>query len=140
MAKKKEAKEKKPFVPAVAPSSVSMPAGFKAKRVVTLPSMVLKAVGQAATVKILDEIRVSKVEGKPDAEGKKQKPADICTVTNVESGEQAILLVPAVVKSNLERDYPSAGYVDKVFFIRCDGKRKEGQRYNDFTIIEVEAD
>jgi hypothetical protein len=139
MSKKKgsNTEASKAFTPAPAPSGVSLPAGYKTARVVTLPSLVLKEAGQSVTVKILDAIRVSQVKGKPDKDGKEQKAADICTIADVTTGEQAILLVPAVVKSNLERDYVDEGYVGDVFFLRCDGKRKAGQRYNDFTIIEV---
>ena len=47
------------------------------------------------------------------------------------------LLVPAVVKSTWERDYPDDSYVGKSFYIRNEGKR-EGKRHIDFTVAEVD--
>lgn len=119
---------------------VALPEGVRVRRLVTVPSLVLKDAGNARTLLIQSEIRVSKIEGKKGENGVKEKPADICDVTDLETGEQFIFLVPAVVKSNLERDYGDdvEGYVGKAFYIRCDGKRNESQRYKDYTIIEVE--
>lgn len=140
MAKGKTQANKQPSsTPAAIATGMNLPEGFKAKRTITLPSLVLKEVGAAKTVKILDEMRVSKIESKPTADGKKREPATICTVVDVATGEQAIMLVPAVVKANLLRDYPDGKYVGLTFYVKNNGKRSESQRYNDFMIVEVEA-
>lgn len=119
-------------------TAAKIPDGFKVKRNITLPVLVLKKAGDKRIVEIQDEMRVSKIEQKADAQGKKREPATICTVADAQTGEQFTMLVPAVVKSNLLRDYPEAKYVGKVFMIENMGKRTEAQRYNDFRIYEVE--
>ncbi len=121
-------------------SAAKVPEGFKAKRVVTLPTIVIKEAGTARILKIVDAFRVSKVEGKPMADGTKQKPATVCTATDMQTGEMGIFIVSAVVQSNLERDYPEESYVGKAFHISNLGKRKDTQKYNDFSITEVEAE
>lgn len=124
---------------------MNLPAGLKMVKRVTLPSLALKVEGDARALLFASEMRVSKIEDKPDAQGKKREPATICDVGDVTTGEQFIFIVPAVVKANLERDYSEKGadgrpsYVGRVFYIRNEGKRKDGQRYNDFTIIECDA-
>lgn len=136
------AKSKKPaqlMDSASAAQAAKLPEGMKAKRIVTLSVMVIKEPGKGRGVKILDAFRVSKVEGKTDADGKKQKPATICTAVDTVTGEMGILIVNAVVQSNLERDYPDGDYVNRAFYIVNLGKRSAGQRYNDFSITEIEA-
>lgn len=120
-------------------SSVSLPAGIVVKRVVTLQSLVMKADSEPRALTIHSAIRVSTVIKKPKAGETAEKPANVCDVTDMETGEAFIFLVPSVVQSNLERDYPEEGYVGKSFYIRNDGKRNTSQRYFDFTIVEVTA-
>jgi hypothetical protein len=119
--------------------NVKLPEGFKVKRQVTLPSLALKQVNVSRVLRINDEMRISKIQDKPDAQGKKREPATICTVTDLETGVLYTLIVPAVVKANLERDYPDGKYVGLAFQITNMGKRSESQRYNDYQILEVEA-
>ena len=138
---------------AVAPRPIStavagvgrLPEGIKLVRHVTLPVLVLKEPNKTHYLNIVDAIRISAIEGKKDKDGKKEKPADICTVGDVQSGEMFTLLVPAVVKSNLERGYAPASpgdapaYIGKVFALTNKGKRTTTQRYFDFEITEVDA-
>lgn len=135
---KRQGKKEEQAPQVAAPTAANLPEGFKVKRSITLPVLVLKKQGDTATVLIQDAMRVSKVETKADASGKKREPATICTVVKVDSGEQFTMLVPAVVKANLLRDYPDDDYVGKTFMIQNMGKRTEAQRYNDFRIFEVE--
>lgn len=132
--KKAEYKRKAVQAPA---GAAELPEGFKRVRTVTLPSFSLKEIGVGRGLKIMDAIRVSKVEGKPDKDGNKPKPADICTAADVQTGQMYIFIVPAVVKSNLERDYPKESYVDKGFYMVNMGKRTPNQRYNDYAIDEI---
>ena len=125
---------------AAAVAAAKAPEGFKTKRVITLPTIVIKEPGTSRVLTLVDAFRISKVEAKPAADGTKVKPATICTATDAVSGEMGIFIVPTVVLSNLERDYPEEGYVGKTFHIANLGKRKESQRYNDFSISEVEAE
>lgn len=116
--------------------STAVPEGMKAVRVVTLPSLAFKTVGVGYAVQFLEKMRESKVITKT-ADGTPQKPATIARGATVPDGAMYTLIVPAVVKDNLERDYPDDGYVGKAFYIVNMGKRKEGQKYNDFAITEV---
>lgn len=131
-----------PFNPANTGAMV-LPEGVTVKRHVTLPSLAIKTAGQQKILFIIDAMRVSKITDKAgtDAEGKAKtrEPATICTAGDCETGELVTFIVPAVVKSNLERDYPKDSYVGKSFVIQNKGKRSEAQRYNDFAIAEVDV-
>lgn len=118
-------------------TAMVLPAGIKVKRAVTLPSLVLKVPGQEAMIQFLSPYRVSTVVDKKDT---KREPAIIANVRDIQTGKEFIFLIPSVVKANLERDYPSDGYVNCAFYIRHVGKRTESQRYSDFEIYEVEPD
>lgn len=124
-------------LPAITTGPVALPANIRVKRMVTVPSLVLKNSGDKRVLLICDAMRISKVVDKKDTA---REPATVCTVGDIETGEQFIFLVPSVVKSNLERDYPNDEYVGKTFYIECLGKRNESQRYKDFRIMEVEAE
>lgn len=123
--------------------ALALPAGVKVKRVLTVPSLVIKETGQVEIVQFVSAIRISKVV---DKSPQKREPAKIADVVKVETGEMFILLLPAVVQQNIERDYPGVNengtpeYVGRAFYIENMGKRKDGQRYNDFKIIEVEPE
>lgn len=139
MAKGKKAATAATAAPTIAAAGkMDLPEGIKAKRVVTLPSFAIKKPGESRTVKILDAMRVSKIVQKADEKGKTREPATICTVVDLATGEQATMIVAAVVKANLERDYAGEKYVGLSFYIKNLGKRTESQRYNDFQIVEVE--
>lgn len=140
-AKPTSANKKARSAPVAAPAeAANLPAGFKTKRIITLPTLSFKDVGKGRAVLFNDAMRESQVEGKPDKDGVKPKKATIATVTDAQSGEMYICIVPTVVQSNLERDYPGEKYVGVTFWIVNMGKRKEGQRYNDYSIAEIDAD
>lgn len=115
----------------------SLPTNVKLKRVVTMPSLVIKTVGEAHTLLFMTSIRKSTVviKGKED-----EKPANIANVRDMTNGREFIFLVPTVVQKNLEQEYPDDSFVGKMFYIQHLGKRKEGQRYVDFGIAEVESE
>lgn len=119
------------------PSSGPMPAGITVARRVTMPAIALKTEGQEKFFHIVDAMRVSQRRD----EKSDKPPATICTVGDVLTGEMMVFIVPTVVKSNLERDYPDEGYVGRTFRIRNIGK-KAGKSYNyhDFAIDEVTVD
>jgi len=139
MAKPKSKTNDKGAIPA-APGKVfdgpvvGMPEGLTVTRRVTMPSLALKTPGQGRALLIQDAMRISQIKDKTD---QKREPATICTVTDMKSGEMFTFIVPAVVRENLVRDYPSDSYVGKGFWIVNKGKRTETQRYNDFEITEV---
>ena len=120
-------------------TTMALPSGVKLKRRLTLPSLVMKTRGDARVLAFLSEIAPSKVvTGKVDAEGKPEKPANVASVADVETGEEFIFLVPAVVRNTLTQEYPDASYVGKCFYIRNEGKR-EGKRHIDFTVAEADV-
>lgn len=118
-------------------STFALPANMKLKRVITVPSLVLKMVGTAHTLQFTSPIVASTVviKGKED-----EKPARIADVINHEDDKHYKLLVPTVVESNLDKEYPNHSYVGLSFYIQNLGKRKEGQRYVDYGIAEVCAE
>ena len=115
------------------------PAGFRIKRHITLPSLVLKVPGVVRVLRFDEPMHISKVEGKVLADGTREKPATVAKVTDLETGELFILLVPSVVQKNLGQEYPEDGYVGLSFAVCNRGKRNASQRYFDFDVAEVEA-
>lgn len=140
MGKSKRKERGEPAVnqaPVIQPAN--LPEGFKVKRQITLPSLAIKAQNESHILRFDSAMRVSDVMDKPKGDAKPRDPATIANVTEVTTGEQFIFIVPTVVKKNLERDYKDDAYVGCVFQITNKGKRKESQRYNDFSIAELET-
>lgn len=127
-----------PGAPVTQPAN--LPEGFKVKRSVTLPSLAIKKPGECHVLRFDSAMRVSDVMDKKKADdGTPRKPATIANVTELSTGEQFIFIVPTVVVKNLERDYKDDAYKGLIFQITNKGKRTEGQSYNDFSILELEA-
>ncbi|MHB8674563.1 MAG: hypothetical protein ACYDAK_12925 [Candidatus Limnocylindrales bacterium] len=119
-----------------------LPQGIELKRRLTLPSLVMKTKGEIRFLAIADALRASKVPGKVNkSTGEQEKPATICTVGDVQTGEVFTWLVPAVVKSVFEQEKPDGAaddwYVGKCFMVENLGKR-EGKRHVDFAVAEVD--
>lgn len=110
--------------------------GRKVKKILTLPVFSLKEVNTVIAVKILEPMYV----GQPQKDAKEgDKPADLCHVINLDTGEMGQIIIPAMVKSKFE-EYPDNGYVGLCFELENLGKveGKGGRRYNDFRVLEVE--
>jgi hypothetical protein len=107
--------------------------GFKVSKLVTIPQLSIKYTGNSCAIKITSAIAESKV---PPKNG--EQPASVIHCVNLEDGQICVFIVPAVVMFNLTRDYPNDSYVGKSFFIKNLGRRKEGQRYGDYGIVELE--
>lgn len=116
----------------------NLPAGIALVRRLTMPSLVMNKLGERRFLAIADALRVSKVPGKINKEGVQEKPATVCTVGDVETGEVFTWLVPAVVQSTFVQDYEGDSYVGKCFMVENLGKR-EGKRHIDFAVAEVDA-
>lgn len=80
----------------------------------------------------------AKEDGKRGSKAAQMDPATICTVTDVQTGEQGTLIVNATLQSTIEEKYPSEGYVERVFGITRHAKEK-GKRYYKFSVFEIEA-
>ena len=142
---------------AAAFSLANLPAGFKAKRSLQIPTLVMKTMGQGLALAFLSNLEVSRVPPKK----KEEAFATVATVADTATGEQYQFLVPAVVESTLlqtfapdgmdikpdKKDYDARREVyaatdlrNKVFYIRNDGKAKAaGARHVNFTVIEGES-
>lgn len=117
----------------------ALPTGYKLKKILTLPSLVMKTPGEGRALKFIEAIHESKVQGKQLADGTFEKPASVAQVVDLDTGEALMFLVPAVVKKNVMDGYPNDGYVGLCFYIKNMGKRKDGQRYADFGIAEIDT-
>ena len=126
--------------------SAPLPSGIVLKRRLTVPSLVMKTKGERRFLAIADALRESKVPGKQLKAPIKledgtvqthEKPATICTVGDVETGEVFTWLVPAVVKSTFVQEGEGDWYVGRCFMVENLGKR-EGKRHVDFAVAEVD--
>ncbi len=90
-------------------------------------------------VQIIGVIYVGKEVKSETTDKKKQneKPADLCHIINLETGEAMMIVVPAIVKSVLEETYEKESYVDLKFKI-VKGEKAEGRRYFFYKIDEIE--
>lgn len=111
---------------------------FKVKKNLTLPLIKLQ-LETPVFIKFLGEMFVGKDVQKA-GEKKKEEPAILANVINLETGEECQIIINSVVKGNLtdDEDYKDGKYVGKSFMLIKHDKR-EGKRYNDFTIQEIEV-
>lgn len=121
---------------AVAPHQAAVP-GYRIAKRVTMPTLNL-AVNEPKVMRIDDAFRESKYQD-PDPKKAKEKPATICSITDMQTGEVALLLVPEVMKKNIDESYPDQTYVGRIFCVQKLPKRP-GKRYFDFEIAELEAE
>ena len=129
---------------------------FSIKKQVIVPTLSL-AVNQPKILRI-DSVIIESTYVDPDPKKAKEKPADVCHVTDMENNAKMLLLVPAVMKSALEREYmdnkksknsdgvttitPVAGterYIGCIFGVQKLMKRP-GKRYHDIEIVELSED
>lgn len=109
---------------------------FKVAKKVTLPLLKQEA-GEDVMIQITSEIYVGKELKAAAGNTVKEKPADLIRCIDLNSGIEHEYIVNAIVKAELEENYPDAGYKDKYFAIRKMPK-PEGKRYNAFQIMELE--
>lgn len=112
------------------------PKNIKVKKVVTVP-VLTPVVDTPLYLKFTGPIYKGK-ELKGSEKNNKMEPADLAPVINLETGEENLLIVSAVVKGNFEEHYSKDAYVNKAFELIKLPKR-EGKRYFDFSIKEIEV-
>lgn len=130
-----------------------VPGSFKLKKRVIVPTLSLQE--NVPHILRIDSPIIESTYIDPDPKKAKEKPADVCNVTDMQTGVNMLLLVPAVMKSALERDYmdnkkvkegdimvnrPVPGterYVGLVFGVQKLIKRP-GKRYHDIDLAELE--
>lgn len=109
---------------------------YKVKKKITLP-LLKQVAGQSVAIQFESPIYVGK-DIKTKEGAAKEKPADLANIINLETGEEMVYIVSAVVKGNLDDLYPAEAIVGKCFAI-LKGTKVEGKRYNDYTVVELEA-
>jgi hypothetical protein len=116
---------------------------YTKKKLLTRPTISMKAEGAECFVKIEGSMFTGKAMKEKIVEGQKPKePATLLNVINLSTGEEAQLVVPTVMKSVFEEDYADDSYVGKCFHIKNLGKKdtQAGQRYNKLLIEEIEVE
>lgn len=108
---------------------------FKVVKNVTLP--LLKQSDDTTVYVRIDSAIFKGKEIKGTGEAAKMEPADLMNVTELESGEQMQMIANAVLKGNLEEEYPEEGYVGKCFAVTR--MKVEGKRYKNYSIQEIEV-
>jgi len=113
-------------------------AGFKLhkKKAIALP--ILRIVNERSYYLRIDEAMF--VGKQIESDKKKGKgPATIMTVTNLETMEQAQIVVPVVLEGTLEEAFPEQSYVGRLFEIVKHNKVGD-QAYHTFTVVEIEIE
>ena len=109
---------------------------FKRTKVVTMP-LLKPVLDQPFYVKMTGEIFLGK-EIKA-GEGAKMEPAHLVNCVNLETGELCQIIVPAVLLSIVNEEYPENSYVGKSFEIVKMAKGG-GKRYHPFKVAEIEVE
>ena len=114
---------------------------FKKLRTVTLAVLKLPKNG-VRYIAFVGPMHIGKTTAKAagtDAEGK-AKPMDPATVAHavdMETGEEGVVICPAVMVNELNSNYPGEGYVGKGFEVSV--TRVPEKRYNLVSLSEVEV-
>ena len=130
------AKDETTNLPATAEHAAALNGKWKIAKRITLPTL-NPAVDVPYVLRVDSAIRVSKYID-PDPKKAKEKPADICDVTDMETGAVYLLLAATVVTKNLQESYPDGDYVGRIFAVQKLPKRPN-KRYHDWNITEVTA-
>lgn len=108
---------------------------FKVKRNITLP-LIKPQLDTPVYLKVTSAIfQGKKIEGTGDKA--KMEPADLVNCINLESGEEAQIIVPSVLKGIFHDEFPDDSYVGKGFMITKHPKAS-GKRYHPFSVAELE--
>lgn len=70
----------------------------------------------------------------------KKDPATLVDVIDLETGQNAIMVIPAVVQSTLEESYPNGGYVGLQFAIEKLDKTSPDKKYFPYSVQEIEVE
>lgn len=116
--------------------NVKMAGGFKVKGAVTLP--VLKLAASVQRFVYFDgPMHVGKDTGQV-MNGKKMEPATVANVTDMETGEQGVLICATVMAGELRNAYPDDSYVGKGFALTL--IKVPEKKYNMYEILEIDLD
>jgi hypothetical protein len=114
-------------------------ASIKVVKNVTLPLLKMKDDGTSYYVKIITEIYAGKDNktGKQAEGDATQKVPDLIQVIDLETGEEKELIVFAVLKAELEEQYPEGSYKGRCFRLQKFAKA-DGKKYSTAQIAEIE--
>lgn len=107
---------------------------FKVKRNITLP-LIKPALEEPVYIKVTGKMFVGKEITTNDKQ--KMEPATLVNCVNLETGEEAQIIVPSVLKGIFNDEFPNDSYVDKGFSI-TKHKKASGKRYHPFSVAELE--
>ena len=77
-------------------------------------------------------------EGKAAKDDKRQPPT-LAEVIDLETGENAVIVCPEVVKSTLNESFPNEGYIGKQFSIEKLAQDNPEKKYFPYRISEIEV-
>ncbi len=107
----------------------------KVKRNITLP-LIKPALDVPVYIKVTSAVfEGKKIEGTGDKA--KMEPANLINCINLETGEDAQMIVPAVLKGIFEDEFDGDAYVGKGFMVTKHPKAS-GKRYHAFSVAELE--
>jgi hypothetical protein len=112
---------------------VAKPFAFKVKTRISENQIKLK-VGEPVYVKFDSKFYKGK-----QLEDKKE-PATLAQVTDLETGENAIIVVPVVVQSSIEEKYSDGAYVGLCFSIEKLEKANPDKKYFPYAVAEIEVE
>lgn len=107
---------------------------FKVKRNITLP-LLKPAIDVPVYIKVTSPIFTGKAVQK--AGDSPMEPAKLVNCIDLETGEEAQIIVPAVLSGIFEDEFPENAYVGKGFQITKHAK-VSGKRYHPFSVAELE--
>lgn len=108
---------------------------FKVKRNITLP-LIKPQIDVPVYIQVTSAVFVGKAIQKA-GDGKDMEPAKLVNCVNLETGEEAQIIVPSVLGGIFEDEYPEQAYVNKGFQITKHAKAS-GKRYHAFSVAELE--
>ena len=107
----------------------------KVKRNITLP-LIKPQIDVPVYIQVTSAVFVGKAIQKA-GDGKDMEPAKLVNCVNLETGEEAQIIVPSVLNGIFEDEYPDQSYVNKGFQITKHAKAS-GKRYHAFSVAELE--
>lgn len=123
--------------PEKAREDIANKTGFvpKVKRNITLP-LIKPQLDVPVYVKVTSKVfEGKKIEGTGDKA--KMEPAHLFNCINLETGEEAQMIAPAVLMGIFKDEFPDDSYVEKGFSITKHPKGS-GKRYHPFSVAELE--
>lgn len=107
----------------------------KVKKNITLP-LIKPQIDKPVYIKVTSAIFVGKAVNKA-GDNKDMEPAKLVNCVNLETGEEAQIIVPSVLNGIFSDEYPEDAYVGCGFQITKHAKAN-GKRYHQFSVAELE--